>query len=220
MAYINANTFPGWRERTFLSLGRLGTLDQVMATIQNVEKVNPSFNNPGALIYAGQPGASSSPQCFPDTITHKTDCLAQFDSLDSGTQAWQNQIQLDASRGLTIAQFTAKYAPASDPRNDPTAYAQYIANSTGLDPSAPLSDAIAAPASASSPASYPFVGPMPPPDLSSPAGAPVDVADYAPGCDPNDPSCGSGGLGGGGTNWGMIAAVAATVVLGLALSSR
>jgi len=90
------------------------------------------LNNPGNLIYAGQTGAT------PVTIGGTT--WASFPTYDAGYQALLNQIGLDASRGLTISQFTAKYAPAAS-GNDPVTYAANIAAATGLSPNSLLSDA-------------------------------------------------------------------------------
>lgn len=90
------------------------------------------LNNPGNLIYAGQSGAT------PVTVNGTT--WASFPTYDAGYQALLNQIALDASRGLTISQFTAKYAPAAS-GNDPVTYAANIASATGLSPNSLLSDA-------------------------------------------------------------------------------
>lgn len=90
------------------------------------------LNNPGNLIYAGQAGAT------PVTINGMT--WASFPTYDAGYQALLNQIALDASRGLTISQFTAKYAPAAA-GNDPVTYAANIAAATGLSPGSLLSAA-------------------------------------------------------------------------------
>ncbi len=66
---------------------------------------------------------------------------ASWPSFDQGYQALLNQIGLDASRGETISQFTAKYAPAGQGSNNPTVYAQNIAAAVGLSPDDLLSSA-------------------------------------------------------------------------------
>ena len=91
------------------------------------------LNNPGNLIYAGQTGAT------PVTVNGTT--WASWPTYDAGYQGLLNQIALDASRGLTISQFTAKYAPAGQGSNDPVTYAANIAAATGLTPDSPLSAA-------------------------------------------------------------------------------
>ena len=91
------------------------------------------LNNPGNLVYAGQAGAT------PVTINGMT--WASFPTYEAGYQALLNQIALDASRGLTILQFTSKYAPAGHGTNDPVVYAANIAAATGLSPNSYLSDA-------------------------------------------------------------------------------
>ena len=103
--------------------------------IQTIEgwfpgSVSQSNNNPGNLVYAGQSGATGA----------SSSGFAVFPTVAAGYQALLNQINLDASRGLTIAQFAAKYAPAQD-GNDPTSYADQIAAATGLSVNDPLSAA-------------------------------------------------------------------------------
>ena len=115
---------------------RLGDLSTVAQTIQQIEgwfpgSVSYRNNNPGNLKYAGQPGA----------IGQDAAGFAIFSSYDAGLQALNNQITLDASRGESISDFTAKYAPAAD-QNNPTSYAAQIASATGLSVSDPLSAAL------------------------------------------------------------------------------
>lgn len=130
-------------------LSGLGDFTAVADAIQTQEGYYPgslsyNLNNPGNLIYAGQPGAT------PTTVNGTT--WAQFSSYAAGFQALLNQIALDASRGLTISQFTAKYAPASD-GNDPAAYANNLAAAVGLSPSSLLSSAGDSTAAAPAPTS-------------------------------------------------------------------
>lgn len=70
-------------------------------------------NNPGNLVYAGQPHAVRSGR------------WAKFDTVGHGFQALQAQIKLDARRGLTLEQFIYKYAPPKE--NDTLGYIQYVA---------------------------------------------------------------------------------------------
>ena len=104
-------------------------------------------NNPGNLVYAGQPGATQGAGGF-----------AAFSSYNAGLSALQNQITLDAVRGSdvngnpinTVSDLIGSWAPASDPRNNTPAYIASVAAQTGYDPDAPLSSlgapGIAAPA--------------------------------------------------------------------------
>jgi predicted metal-binding protein len=95
-------------------------------------------NNPGNLMYAGQPGATAGPGGF-----------AVFDSYADGEQALYNQLNLYAQgtcgacngQPLTIEQMTAIYAPAAQAGNNPTVYAQNLAAALGVDPNTPLADA-------------------------------------------------------------------------------
>jgi hypothetical protein len=107
----------------------------VANAIQTIEgwfpgSVSQTNNNPGNLVYAGQSGATGA----------SSSGFAIFPTFQAGYQALLNQINLDASRGLTIAQFASKYAPAQD-GNDPTSYAAQIAAATGLSVDDPLSAA-------------------------------------------------------------------------------
>jgi hypothetical protein len=117
-----------------LSLGSVDTVAQAIQTMEGYYAGSATFrtNNPGALMYAGQSGSTGA-----DPATG----LAIFPDYATGYQALLNQINLDASRGLTIDQFTAKYAPAAA-GNNPGAYAMSIASATGLSPSDPLSMAL------------------------------------------------------------------------------
>jgi hypothetical protein len=115
----------------------LGSLETVAQTIQTQEGWYPGSvayrnNNPGNLRYPrpilGATGVDSNGfLIFPD--------------YSAGWTALEHQISLDASRGLTIADFTAKYAPAPD-SNDPASYAAKIAQAVGLSVSDPLAAAL------------------------------------------------------------------------------
>lgn len=116
-----------------MRLAGLGDVNTVAQTITTVEGMGASFNNPGALRPAGQPG------CVPTSTGSGSFCT--FPDYATGYQALLNQINLDASRGLTIQQFMNKYAPWQD-GNDPASYAATIANATGLSVNDPLSLAL------------------------------------------------------------------------------
>lgn len=91
-------------------------------------------NNPGNLVYAGQPGA-----------TPGTGGFAAFDTLADGEAALSGQINLDASRGtdvngnptVTLSQFIDSYAPASA-GNDTASYIANVSAMTGYSPDAAL----------------------------------------------------------------------------------
>jgi hypothetical protein len=111
-----------------------GAVSTIASTIQTVEGYYPGSiayqnNNPGNLVYAGQPGATAGAGGF-----------AVFDSYASGWAALENQVQLYASRGLTISQMMNIYAPASVPGNNPAAYASTIAGALGVSPDTSLAD--------------------------------------------------------------------------------
>lgn len=117
-----------------IASGYTGVADAVVRQ-EGYNSALAPLNNPGNLIYAGQTGAT------PVTVNGTT--WASWPTYDAGYQGLLNQIALDASRGLTISQFTAKYAPAAS-GNDPVTYAANIAAATGLSVNDPLSAAAAA----------------------------------------------------------------------------
>ncbi len=83
-------------------------------------------NNPGNLKFVGQAGAAMGEGGF-----------AKFNTPEDGWQALQNQIRLDQSRGLTLAQFVTKYAPPTE--NDTNLYIQQMSQWLGVDPNVALS---------------------------------------------------------------------------------
>lgn len=82
-------------------------------------------NNPGNLRFAGQPGASQGEGGF-----------ARFNSPTEGFEALKRQINLDASRGLNLSQFVAKYAPPTE--NDTQEYIRQIVHATSSSPNTPI----------------------------------------------------------------------------------
>jgi hypothetical protein len=141
-------------------LGQTSTLVQAIIT-QEGTCPSPSAcqrNNPGNLVYAGQPGASGTPGQ-----------LATFDTYDDGYTALVNQLGLYAAgtcgacngQPQTIASTFQIYAPASVPGNNPTVYATNVSNALGVDPSTPLSSVLTGSAAAPGTATFSL------PDLST-----------------------------------------------------
>ena len=97
-------------------------------------------NNPGNLIYVGQAGATPGAGGFAD-----------FTNYQAGLNALYNQLNLYATgacaacggQPLTIQQMADIYAPAGQGSNDPTVYAQNMANALGVSPDTLLSAALA-----------------------------------------------------------------------------
>lgn len=120
-------------------LGNIDTVAQAIQTQEGFYAGTLAFlnNNPGNLVPAGQPGCTSGAGGF-----------CSFPTYEMGYQALINQINLDASRGYTILQFTTKYLggnpnnPGVAPGGDPNGYASNIANATGLSVNDPLSAAL------------------------------------------------------------------------------
>lgn len=86
-------------------------------------------NNPGNLRFVGQSGAILGESGF-----------AKFSSPDAGFEALQNQIKLDASRGLDVTGFLNKYAPSSE--NDTNNYISMFTSKLGVGAGDKLSDII------------------------------------------------------------------------------
>jgi hypothetical protein len=82
-------------------------------------------NNPGNLRFARQSGAMPGAGGF-----------AQFSTPVAGYQALVDQVQLDASRGVTLGQYITKYAPPSE--NDTALYIQQASQALGVDANTPL----------------------------------------------------------------------------------
>ena len=82
-------------------------------------------NNPGNLRFARQYGAAQGSGGF-----------AQFSTPEAGYQALVDQVQLDASRGETLAQYITKYAPPSE--NDTALYIRQASETLGVHPNTPL----------------------------------------------------------------------------------
>ncbi len=73
----------------------------------------------------GQPGATQGEGGF-----------AKFATPEDGYQAYLQQVQLDASRGLTLSQFINKYAPPSE--NNTSQYLQQAIAALGVSANTPL----------------------------------------------------------------------------------
>ena len=135
------------RLRGFRSLGDLAFSDLARLIFRmegalnadgswNTGSLGYRMNNPGNLVYAGQPGAH--PQVAYDPGMGKQQTYAQFDTLEQGIAATQRQLALDASRGATIqSRFSG---PGAWSTANQAAYVANISSWAGVDPSTPLSD--------------------------------------------------------------------------------
>jgi hypothetical protein len=107
---------------------------QLALAIQQMEGYRPGTvayrnNNPGNLIYVGQPGAVRGENGF-----------AKFASYEAGLEALKRQLGLYAGRGMTIESMFEAYAPRGHGNNDPTAYANFVSSQLGVPPGTPLTD--------------------------------------------------------------------------------
>lgn len=128
------------------------TVQTIAGVIQQQEGYYPGTpayqnNNPGNLIYAGQAGATPGAGGF-----------ARFATYDDGMNALQNQLQLYASRGLTIQGMMNVYAPAAQAGNNPTLYAANIAGALGVSPDTKLLDLAGGGSADSSPSPDVYTG--------------------------------------------------------------
>jgi hypothetical protein len=90
-------------------------------------------NNPGNLRYAGQAGSVGSNKGY-----------AVFTTPEAGWAALERQLQLDASRGDTLAKFIGEYAPSSE--NATEDYLAYLMRGLGVSATTPLSTILGQPA--------------------------------------------------------------------------
>lgn len=113
-----------WDE-SFKSVGN------TQVSIPKSSRISYVNNNPGNLVYAGQEGAKRGEKRSDGTY------WAKFSTPDAGFNALQNQVKLDASRGLTLNSFINKYAPSSE--NDTKTYVTQVSQRLGVDPRTPIS---------------------------------------------------------------------------------
>lgn len=129
-------TFGARRLRGSISPAAVNALASAIQTQEGYYQGSVAYrnNNPGNLVYAGQPGATQGAGGF-----------AAFNSYNAGYTALTNQITLDAVRGTdvngnpttTVSQLLTSWAPPS--QNDTAAYISSVTSQTGFDPNAPLS---------------------------------------------------------------------------------
>ena len=93
------------------------------------------LNNPGNLNYAGQPN------CWATTQGNGSE--AECATLADGVAITDNQLALDASRGLTLAQRLQTWATGNQ-----AAYVANVSSWLGVDPNTPLSQLVGADSSA------------------------------------------------------------------------
>jgi len=107
-----------------ISFNKVGNTSVSIPATSRLASVN---NNPGNLRFASQPGATKGEGGF-----------AKFETPEAGVKALENQIKLDASRGLTLSAFINKYAPPSE--NNTTQYISQIVAMLGVKPDTPVKD--------------------------------------------------------------------------------
>jgi hypothetical protein len=98
-------------------MNRIGTMN-----FSGSKGIGLSHNNPGNLIYAGQPNAVKGTKKDDGTY------YAKFPDIQTGYRALIKQVQSDQNKGLTLKDFITKYAPASD-NNNTKEYLNFITKS-------------------------------------------------------------------------------------------
>jgi hypothetical protein len=119
----------------------------------NTGSVGYRNNNPGNLVYAGQPGATPLPSRDPNmTGAGNNVTYARFNTLENGVAATERQLALDAGRGLTLAQRLSSWATGNR-----AAYVANVSTWLGVSPDTPLSEL-----DTGSPGNFPKVRPRSP----------------------------------------------------------
>jgi len=114
--------------------------DAVAKLIFKQENVNPSYNNPGAIMDLAY---------YRDTGKFR---LQKYATLAEGWAATDREVQRRIDAGLTLREFFSGgtgdhgwiggYAPASHAGNDPDVYAANVAAGLGIDPDKPIRDQV------------------------------------------------------------------------------
>ena len=123
-------------------------VSSLSSAIAMMENANPTNNNPGNIMDLAY---------YKATKQYKP---ATYSSPEEGQAALNSLIGNYIGSGLTLEQFTAKYAPAGHGNNDPTNYANFISQQTGIPLGVPL-NTIAATSITAATSTTPsaFVGP-------------------------------------------------------------
>jgi len=103
-------------------------VQSIASAITSMEGANPSTNNPGNIMdlaYYQQTGNFR---------------VQQYPTLEAGQSALDSLISSYISRGYNLNQFFATYAPSGHGNNDPVAYANYVSQKVGVDPTVPLAN--------------------------------------------------------------------------------
>jgi len=58
--------------------------------------------------------------------------FVQFDTIVDGFEALAEDVEVNEAKGLTLAQFIAKFAPPTE--NNTSGYLQFVSEFTGIDP--------------------------------------------------------------------------------------
>lgn len=130
----------------FFRRSSLGTVSATSPSVQALvnaiaQQEGPvQGNNPGNLLYVGQPGATGA----------DSRGFAIFSSLQSGQQAEANQIALDVNRGTcatgspvsTLNDLIAGCLTPASLNPNVSSYVQAVSAQTGIDPNAALSVAL------------------------------------------------------------------------------
>jgi hypothetical protein len=113
-----------------MQVSRLATLFAQREGFGIAGAVPTRDNNPGDLRHA--PGAQHAP--------NDPDGIGKFDTIIEGWAALERQLELYASRGLSLEQAVFSFAPPSE--NDSQAYLDFITQRLPAAPDTPMRDAL------------------------------------------------------------------------------
>jgi len=113
-----------FKDRNGISFNQVGNTT-ASVSIPKTSRLASVNNNPGNLRFAGQVGAVKGEGGF-----------AKFTSPGHGYTALKNQINLDASRGLSLESFIGKYAPPSE--NNTNQYITQAVKNLGVSKNTPI----------------------------------------------------------------------------------
>lgn len=114
-------------DKGYSTTARTGTAGWRNNNPGNLEASSWTQNQEGYIGAAGGVPAPGWSRALDGTMSR----MAVFDSVENGIKAQANLLGTPAYQGLTISQAIARYAPAFE--NNPTAYANAVANALGVD---------------------------------------------------------------------------------------
>lgn len=104
----------------------IDSIAEAITRQENVASVDPTANNPGALMDLPYYRATGEFR------------LARYSTIEDGMQAMKNTIASYFKQGYSLEGMFAKWAPSGHGANDPVTYAGNVSNWTGIPKNVPL----------------------------------------------------------------------------------